>query len=188
MKASIAIPVALAFAVLMAGCSSHRLAEQNFSKPVVPLATNDHQASLTFRTKGGAGDNPVTYSLAYADSSYGLAEAGERVYDGYYFSRVPGYLKKIGGGTDSIDKVIEANKPLRIHANVKQQIATLNGIPVHSMFGYAITAQPATQVFTPQPKKNYLIETVIGDAFVMSIYEVTATGERKPVEVTVATD
>jgi hypothetical protein len=43
-------------------------------------------------------------------------------------------------------------------------------------------------VFTPQPKKNYLIETVIGDAFVMSIYEVTATGERKPVEVTVATD
>ncbi|NVZ20920.1 hypothetical protein [Pseudomonas costantinii] len=64
MRATFAFPVAMAFAVLMAGCSSHRLAEQNFSKPVVPLVTNDQQASLTFRTKGGAGDNPVTYSVA----------------------------------------------------------------------------------------------------------------------------
>ncbi|MNO07855.1 hypothetical protein D3C81_2302340 [compost metagenome] len=43
--------------------------------------------------------------------------------------------------------------------------------------------QPAAQQFTPQAKKNYLVETVIADTWVMNVYEVSATGERKTIGV-----
>jgi hypothetical protein len=41
-----------------------------------------------------------------------------------------------------------------------------------------VKEQPIAQQFTPQAKKNYLVETVIADTWVMSVYEVSATGER----------
>ncbi|WP_212797625.1 hypothetical protein [Pseudomonas sp. St316] len=59
---------------------------------------------------------------------------------------------------------------------------------MHSLFGYSITPQPASQIFTPEPQKNYLIETVIADNYLMKIYEISTTGERKEVSVTVGAD
>lgn len=43
--------------------------------------------------------------------------------------------------------------------------------------------QPVAQQFTPQAKKNYVVETVIADTWVMNVYEVSATGERKTIGV-----
>lgn len=43
--------------------------------------------------------------------------------------------------------------------------------------------RPVAQQFTPQAKKNYLVETLIADAWIMSVYEASATGERKTIGV-----
>lgn len=189
MKTYISLPLAITLAFAISGCGTHQASVQPSSKPIVPLTSNQNQASLTFRTLGGAGDHPVTYFLGAPDTNeYAMSPAGEPVYDANYFQRIPGYLKKIGGGTDSIDQLVTAEKPLKVSAKVKQQIATLNGIPMHSLFGYAITAQPASKVFTPEPQKNYIVETVIADNYVMKVYELSSTGERKEVSVAVKAD
>ena len=189
MKTYLTLPLAMTLAFVMTGCGSRQVSVHPSSKPVAPLASDEHHASLTFRTLGGAGDHPVSYSLGPADASeYAMSSAGERVYDANYFQRIPGYLKKMAGGTDSIDTLVEAEKTLKVNAAVKRQIATLNGIPMHSLFGYSITPQPAPLVFTPKPHKNYLVETVIADNYIMKVYEISTTGERKEVSVTVGTD
>ncbi|MFJ4115710.1 hypothetical protein ACIPV9_04700 [Pseudomonas psychrophila] len=175
MKTSLAFPLAITFALVLTGCSS-RQAGDFTSGPVVPLAMNDHQASVTFRTIGGEGDRPVSYM--YGDATTGLVSAGERVYDSAYFRRVPAYLKKIAGGTDSISKLVEADKPVSVKGEVKDKPFTFNGIPMPTPFD---KEQPAAQQFTPHAKKNYLVETVIADTWVMNVYEVSATGERKTI-------
>ncbi|MCU1721764.1 hypothetical protein [Pseudomonas sp. 5P_5.1_Bac1] len=43
--------------------------------------------------------------------------------------------------------------------------------------------QPVAQQFTTQAKKNYLVETVIADTWVMNVYEVSTTGDRKTIGV-----
>jgi hypothetical protein len=177
MKTSLALPLALAFALVMTGCSSRQAGDLT-SEPVVPLAMNDHQARVTFRTIGGEGDRPVSYTYWYANG--GFESAGDRVYDAAYFKRIPAYLKKMAGGTDSISKLVEADKTLYVEGVVKDKPFTFNGIPMPTPFD---KEQPAAQQFTPQAKKNYLVETVIADTWVMSVYEVSATGERKAVGV-----
>lgn len=57
---------------------------------------------------------------------------------------------------------------------------TFNGIPMPTPFD---KEQPVAQQFTPQAKKNYLVETVIADAWVMNVYEVSASGVRKAIDV-----
>jgi hypothetical protein len=175
MKTSLAFPLAIAFALVMTGCSSRQAGDLS-SEPVVPLAMNDHQATVTFRTIGGEGDRPVSYT--YADANTGLVSAGDRVYDSAYFKRVPAYLKRMAGGTDSISKLVEADKTVYVKGVVKDKPFTFNGIPMPTPFD---KAQPVAQQFTPQARKNYLVETVIGDTWVMNVYEVSATGERKTV-------
>lgn len=177
MKTSLAFPLALTFALVMTGCSSRQAGDLS-SEPVVPLAMSDHQASVTFRTIGGEGDRPVSYTYWYVDG--GFQRAGDRVYDSAYFKRVPAYLKKMAGGTDSISKLVEVDKTLYVEGEVKDKPFTFNGIPMPTPFD---KEQPAAQQFTPQARKNYLVETVIGDTWVMSVYEVSATGERKAVGV-----
>ena len=66
-----------------------------------------------------------------------------------------------------------------ITENTYQQF-TFNGIPMPTPFD---KEQPVAQQFTPQAKKNYVVETVIADTWVMSVYEVSATGERKSIGV-----
>ena len=184
MKTTLVFTLAITLALSITGCASRQSAVQSTPEPLVTIPADEQHASLAFRTVGGAGDHPVSYSTGPSDAGrFGMQSAGERVYDTAYFKRIPGYLKKMAGGTSSIDTLVEANKPLKVNALVKQQVATLNGIPMHSMFGYAIAAQPETQVFTPKPKTAYLIETVIADNYVMTVYEITGTGERKPVSV-----
>jgi hypothetical protein len=177
MKTSLAFPVALMFALVMAGCSSRQAGDLS-SEPVVPLAMNDHQASVTFRTIGGEGDRPVSYFYGYANT--GFLSAGERVYDTAYFKRIPAYLKKMAGGTDSISQLVEADKTLFVKGEVKDKPFTFNGIPMPTPFD---KEQPAPQQFTPQAKKNYVVETVIADTWVMNVYEVSAAGERKTIGV-----
>ena len=177
MKTSLAFPLAITFALIMTGCSSRQAGDLT-SEPVVPLAMNDHQASVTFRTIGGEGDRPVSYTYGYANT--GFVSVGERVYDSAYFKRIPAYLKKIGGGTDSVSKLVEADKTLFVKGEVKDKPFTFNGIPMPTPFD---KEQPAAQQFTPHAKKNYLVETVIADAWVMSVYEVSTTGERKTIGV-----
>ena len=159
----------------MTGCSSRQAGDLS-TAPVVPLAMNDHQASVTFRTIGGEGDRPVSYSYGYANT--GFMSVGERVYDTAYFKRVPAYLKKIAGGTDSVSQLVEADKTVYVKGEVKDKPFTFNGIPMPTPFD---KEQPAAQQFTPQAKKNYVVETVIADTWVMNVYEVSATGERKTV-------
>lgn len=175
MKTSLAFPLAITFALVLTGCSSRQAGDLT-SEPVVPLAMNDHQASVTFRTIGGEGDRPVSYR--YGDATTGLMSAGERVYDSAYFKRVPAYLKKIAGGTDSISKLVEADKPVSVKGEVKDKPFTFNGIPMPTPFD---KEQPVAQQFTPHAKKNYLVETVIADTWVMNVYEVSVTGERKTI-------
>lgn len=175
MKTCLAFPLAIAFALVMTGCSSRQAGDLS-SEPVVPLAMNDHQATVTFRTIGGEGDRPVSYT--YADANTGLVSAGDRVYDSAYFKRVPAYLKRMAGGTDSISKLVEADKTVYVKGVVKDKPFTFNGIPMPTPFD---KAQPVAQQFTPQARKNYLVETVIGDTWVMNVYEVSVTGERKTV-------
>lgn len=177
MKTSLAFPLALTFALVMTGCSSRQAGDLS-SEPIVPLAMNDHQASVTFRTIGGEGDRPVSYTYGYVHAD--AESAGDRVYDTAYFKRIPAYLKKMAGGTDSISKLVEADKTLHVKGVVKDKPFTFNGIPMPTPFD---KEQPAEQQFTPQPKKNYLVETVIADTWVMNVYEVSATGERKTVGV-----
>lgn len=177
MKTSLAFPLAITFALIMTGCSSRQAGDLT-SEPVVPLAMNDHQASVTFRTIGGEGDRPVTYM--YGDANTGLVSAGDRVYDSAYFKRIPAYLKKIAGGTDSISQLVEADKALLVKGQVKDKPFTFNGIPMPTPFD---KAQPVAQQFTPQARKNYVVETVIADTWVMNVYEVSTTGERKAIGV-----
>lgn len=177
MKTSLALPLALTLALVMTGCSSRQAGDLT-SEPVVPLAMNDHQASVTFRTIGGEGDRPVSYTYWYANG--GFESAGDRVYDSAYFKRIPAYLKKMAGGTDSISKLVEADKTVYVEGVVKDKPFTFNGIPMPTPFD---KAQPVAQQFTPQAKKNYLVETVIADTWVMNVYEVSASGERKTVGV-----
>ena len=177
MKTSLAFPLAITFALVMTGCSSRQAGDLT-SEPVVPLAMSDHQASVTFRTIGGEGDRPVSYSYGYANT--GFVSAGERVYDSAYFKRVPAYLKKMAGGTDSISKLVESDKTLYVQGEVKDKPFTFNGIPMPTPFD---KEQPVAQQFTPQAKKNYVVETVIADTWVMTVYEVGATGERKTIGV-----
>ena len=106
--------------------------------------------------------------------------AGDRVYDSAYFKRIPAYLKKIAGGTDSISKLVEVDKPVYVQGVVKDKPFTFNGIPMPTPFD---KEQPVVQQFTPQAKKNYLVETVIADTWNMNVYEVSATGERKTIGV-----
>ena len=148
----------------MTGCSSRQAGDLT-SEPVVPLAMNDHQASVTFRTIGGEGDRPVSYTYGYANT--GFVSAGERVYDSAYFKRVPAYLKKIAGGTDSISKLVEADKTVYVQGEVKDKPFTFNGIPMPTPFD---KEQPVAQQFTPQAKKNYVVETVIADTWVCLLY------------------
>lgn len=184
MKTSLAFTLGITLAIAITGCSSRQPAVPATPPALVTIAPDEQHASLAFRTVGSAGDHPVSYSTGPGGAGpYGMQSAGERMYDSAYFERIPGYLKKIAGGTSAIDKLVEANKPLKVNAQVKQQVATLNGIPMHSMFGYAITAQPDTQVFTPKPMTTYLIETVIAENYVMTVYEISSSGERKPVSV-----
>lgn len=175
MKTFLAFPLAITFALVMTGCSSRQAGDLS-TAPVVPLAMNDHQASVTFRTIGGEGDRPVSYSYGYANT--GFMSVGERVYDTAYFKRVPAYLKKIAGGTDSVSQLVEADKTVYVKGEVKDKPFTFNGIPMPTPFD---KEQPAAQQFTPQAKKNYVVETVIADTWVMNVYEVSATGERKTV-------
>ncbi|WP_338575500.1 hypothetical protein V6L78_09235 [Pseudomonas canadensis] len=175
MKTFLAFPLAITFALVMTGCSSRQAGDLS-SEPVVPLVMKDHQASVTFRTIGGEGDRPVSYSYGYANT--GFMSVGERVYDSAYFKRVPAYLKKIAGGTDSISQLVEADKTVYVKGEVKDKPFTFNGIPMPTPFD---KEQPAAQQFTPQAKKNYVVETVIADTWVMNVYEVSATGERKTV-------
>lgn len=177
MKTYLALPLAITFALVITGCSSRKAGDLT-SEPVVPLAMNDHQASLTFRTIGGEGDRPVSYTYGYANA--GFVSAGERVYDSAYFKRVPAYLKKIAGGTDSITTLVEVDKTVYVQGEVKDKPFTFNGIPMPTPFD---KAQPAAQQFTPQAKKNYVVETVIADTWVMNVYEVSSTGERKAIGV-----
>lgn len=177
MKTSLAFPLAIIFALVMAGCSSRQAGDLT-SEPVVPLAMTDHQASVTFRSIGGEGGHPVSY--LYGNAKVALESAGERVYDSAYFKRIPAYLKRIAGGTDSISKVVEADKTMYVQGVVKDKPFTFNGIPMPTPFD---KEQPALQQFTPQAKKNYVVETVIADTWVMSVYEVSATGERKAIGV-----
>ncbi|NBB36686.1 hypothetical protein [Pseudomonas sp. BC115LW] len=177
MKTSLAFPLAITFALVMTGCSSRQAGDLT-SEPVVPLVMNDHQASMTFRTIGGEGDHPVSYTYGYANA--GFQSAGDRVYDSAYFKRIPAYLKKIAGGTDSISQLVEADKTVYVEGEVKAKSFTLNGIPMPTPFD---KEQPAAQQFTPHAKKNYLVETVIADTWVMSVYEVSTTGERKTIGV-----
>jgi hypothetical protein len=181
MKTSLAFPLAITFALVMTGCSSRQAGDLS-SEPVVPLAMNAHQASVTFRTIGGEGDHPVSYTYGYANA--GFVSAGDRVYDAAYFKRIPAYLKKIAGGTDSISKLVEADKTVYVEGVVKDKPFTFNGIPMPTPFD---KEQPVAQQFTPQAQKNYLVETVIADTWVMSVYEVSATGERKAIGVRKAT-
>ena len=67
-----------------------------------------------------------------------------------------------------------------VKGEVKDKPFTFNGIPMPTPFD---KEQPVAQQFTPQAKKNYLVETVIADTWVMSVYEVSATGERKTIGV-----
>ena len=177
MKISLAFPLAttLALALVMTGCSSRKAGDVT-SAPVVPLVMNDHQASVTFRTIGGEGDHPVSYMYGYSDGR--LEDAGDRIYDTAYFKRIPAYLKRIAGGTDSISKLVDADKVVHVEGTVKAKQFTFNGIPMPTPFD---KAQPVAQQFTPQAKKNYVVETVIADTWVMNVYEVSATGERKTV-------
>lgn len=175
MKTFLAFPLAITFALIMIGCSSRQAGDLS-SEPVIPLAMNDHQASVTFRTIGGEGDHPVSYTYGYANA--GFDSAGDRVYDSAYFKRIPAYLKKIAGGTDSISQLVEADKSVYVQGVVKVKPFTLNGIPMPTPFD---KEQPVAQQFTPQAKKNYLVETVIADTWVMSVYEVSASGERKTI-------
>lgn len=177
MKTSLAFPLAITFALFMTGCSSRQAGDLT-SEPVVPLAMNDHQATVTFRTIGGEGDRPVSYMYGYANA--GFESAGDRVYDSAYFKRIPAYLKKIAGGTDSISKLVEVDKPVYVQGVVKDKPFTFNGIPMPTPFD---KEQPVVQQFTPQAKKNYLVETVIADTWNMNVYEVSATGERKTIGV-----
>lgn len=109
-----------------------------------------------------------------------MDDAGDRVYDTAYFKRIPAYLKRIGGGTDSISKLVDADKVVHVEGTVKAKQFTFNGIPMPTPFD---KEQPVAQQFTPQAKKNYVVETVIADTWVMNVYEVSATGERKNVGV-----
>lgn len=177
MKTSLAFPLAITLALVLTGCSSRKAGDLS-SEPVVPLAMNDHQASVTFRTIGGEGDHPVSYTYGYANA--GFESVGDRVYDSAYFKRIPAYLKKIGGGTDSISKLVEIDKTVYVQGTVKVKPFTFNGIPMPTPFD---KEQPVAQQFTPQAKKNYLVETVIADTWVMSVYEVSATGERTTIGV-----
>lgn len=177
MKTFLAFPLAITFALVMTGCSSRQAGDLS-SEPVIPLAMNDHQASVTFRTIGGEGDHPVSYTYGYANA--GFDSAGDRVYDSAYFKRIPAYLKKIAGGTDSISQLVEADKSVYVQGVVKVKPFTLNGIPMPTPFD---KEQPVAQQFTPKAKKNYLVETVIADTWVMTVYEVGATGERKTIGV-----
>jgi len=177
MKTYLAFPLAIALAVAMTGCSSRKAGDLT-SAPVVPLVMNDHQASVTFRTIGGEGDHPVSYMYGY--TNIGIDSAGDRVYDTAYFKRIPAYLKRMAGGTDSISKLVEADKPLYVEGQVKAKQFTFNGIPMPTPFD---KEQPVAQQFTPQAKKNYVVETVIADTWVTSVYEVSTTGERKAVGV-----
>ena len=177
MKTYLAVPLAITLALVMTGCSSRKAGDLT-STPVVPLVMNDHQASLTFRTIGGEGDHPVSYMYGYSDGR--MDDAGDRVYDTAYFKRIPAYLKKIGGGTDSVSKLVEADKTLFVKGEVKDKPFTFNGIPMPTPFD---KEQPVAQQFTPQAKKNYVVETVIADTWVMNVYEVSATGERKTIGV-----
>ena len=80
------------------------------------------------------------------------------MYDSAYFKRISAYLKKIAGGTDSISQRVEADKTV-------------------------YKEQPVAQQFTPQAKKVFGAETVIADTWVMNVYEVSSTGERKTIGV-----
>ena len=175
MKTYLAFPLAITLALVVTGCSSRKAGDLT-SAPVVPLVMNDHQASVTFRTIGGEGDHPVSYMYGYSDGR--LDDAGDRIYDTAYFKRIPAYLKRIAGGTDSISKLVDADKVVHVEGTVKAKQFTFNGIPMPTPFD---KAQPVAQQFTPQAKKNYVVETVIADTWVMSVYEVSATGERKTV-------
>ena len=177
MKTYLAFPLAVTFALVMTGCSSRQAGDLT-STPVVPLVMNEHQASLTFRTIGGEGDHPVSYMYGYSDGR--LDDAGDRIYDTAYFKRIPAYLKKIAGGTDSISKLVDADKVVHVEGTVKAKQFTFNGIPMPTPFD---KAQPVAQQFTPQARKNYVVETVIADTWVMSVYEVSPAGERKNVGV-----
>lgn len=177
MRTSLAFPLAVTFVLLMTGCSSRKAGDLT-SEPVVPLAMNDHQASVTFRSIGGEGDHPVSYTYGYANA--GFESAGDRVYDSAYFKRILAYLKRIAGGTDSISKLLEADKTVYVEGVVKARPFTLNGIPIPAPFD---KEQPVAQQFTPQARKNYLVETVIADTWVMNVYEISATGERKTIGV-----
>jgi len=67
---------------------------------------------------------------------------------------------------------------LYVEGQVKAKQFTFNGIPMPTPF---YKEQPVAQQFTPQAKKNYVVETVIADTWVTSVYEVSTTGERKNV-------
>ena len=177
MKTYLAVPLAITLALVMTGCSSRKAGDLT-STPVVPLAMSDHQASVTFRTIGGEGDHPVSYMYGYSDGR--MDDAGDRVYDTAYFKRIPAYLKRIGGGTDSISKLVDADKVVHVEGTVKAKQFTFNGIPMPTPFD---KEQPVAQQFTPQARKNYVVETVIADTWVMSVYEVSPAGERKNVGV-----
>lgn len=177
MNTFLALPLAITFALVMTGCSSREPGDLS-SEPVIPLVMNDHQASVTFRTIGGEGDRPVSYTYGYANA--GFVSAGDRVYDSAYFKRIPPYLKRMAGGTDSISTLVEAGKTVYVQGEVKDKPFTFNGIPMPTPFD---KAQPVAQQFTPQAKKNYVVETVIADTWVMNVYEVSATGERKTIGV-----
>ena len=177
MKTSLAFASAITFALLITGCSSRKAGDLS-SEPVVPLTMNDRQASVTFRTIGGEGDHPVSYTYGYANA--GFESAGDWVYDSAYFKRIPAYLKKMAGGTDSVSTLVEADKTVYVRGAVKARSFTFNGIPMPTPFD---KEQPVAQQFTAQARTNYLVETVIAESWVMSVYEVSATGERKVVGV-----
>ena len=69
---------------------------------------------------------------------------------------------------------------VHVEGTVKAKQFTFNGIPMPTPFD---KEQPVAQQFTPQAKKNYVVETVIADTWVMSVYEVSPAGERKNVGV-----
>lgn len=86
----------------------------------------------------------------------------------------------MAGGTDSISTLVEADKMVFVKGQVKDKPFTFNGIPMPTPVD---KEQPVAQQFTPQARKDYLVETVIADTWVMNVYEVSATGERKTIGV-----
>lgn len=184
MKKPTMIGLALSVALLVAGCGNRQpktdeVEVESAPAPHTTLVPDEKHASLTMRNVGGEGDNPVFYFMGSPDTGdeY-LGSAGERVYDQAYLKKIPRYLIRMAGGTDVIDKLVDADKPIKVRAVVQEQKIHINGLPGLPGLAFGGKKQPASQTFTPKNHSTYLVETVVADSYALRIYELSPSGAK----------